>query len=191
MGNSAGYDTNGKEDYSHKVVFTLDYSDVEMKMREARDLIGIFGRDLKASMDGINRSGRFITADSDFSNAYDIQATIELPGGPGTDADMAKIGEYFAAESKATIKKYIGGRVDTGRMKGSVYGRTIKRKGRVTAQAGWLDLWFKYFGFQEEGTIHVSPMRSMLRTYLEMAPFVQKYMSQYIRSYTKGEGYKG
>lgn len=47
----------------------------------------------------------------------------------------------------------IGGRIETGTMKGSVKGRTDRSSqyGEVS-RAGWLDTWYKYFGFQEEGT---------------------------------------
>lgn len=191
MGYSSGYDTVGRENFAHKVVFTLDYSDTEIKMKEARKLLSDFGREVKDSLTGVKTSHGMILADSKFGKYIETENVIQMPDGEGIAKDMASLGEQFAAESKASIKKYIGRRVDTGRMKGSVYGRTTKRKGVVVAQAGWLDLWFKYFAYQEEGTKRINPMHSILRAYLENAPWVQKSMAQYLRDFTKGEGYKG
>lgn len=189
-GRGAGYDTTGREKFSHKVEFSIDYSDVELGKREAMRLLQDFKKELNLSMDGIKTSGSFVYADSDFSNAYDMSKTVEVISDKILEKDVYTFAKEIAAESKDTIKKYIGGRVDTGRMKGSVYGRTRKEKGRVVAEAGWLDLWYKYFGFQEDGTQKISPMRSMLRTYLELAPWVQKSMSEYMRNFVKGKGYK-
>ena len=191
MGYSSGYDVNGREDFDHKVVFTIDYSDAELKLKDARALIADFGREIKGAMKGVNVSSGTIMAKSDFSKYIDVEQLIQIPDGEGIADDMYKLGQYFSSESKDSIKRYIGSRVDTGRMKASVYGRTSKRKGVVVAQAGWLDLWFKYFGYQEEGTKRIRPMHAILRTYLEVAPTVQSLMSNYLRTFTKGKGYKG
>lgn len=189
MGYGAGYDTVGREKFSHKVEFSIDYSDVELGKKEAEMLLRGFKKELSNSMRGIKTSNGFVYADSDFSDAYDMSATIELISDKVLERDAYIIAKDIAAESKDTIKKYIGSRVDTGRMKGSVYGRTRKEKGRIVAEAGWLDLWYKYFGFQEDGTQSISPMRSMLRTYLEVAPEVQKTFSWYLRDFVRGKGY--
>lgn len=191
MGYSSGYDTKGREDFDHKVVFTIDYSDAELKLKDARALIGDFGREIKDSMRGVKTSSGTIMADSNFGKYINLEQTVQMPDGKGIAEDMYTLGQYVSSESKDSIKRYIGSRVDTGRMKASIYGRTTKRKGMVVAQAGWLDLWFKYFAYQEEGTKKVRPMHAILRTYLEVAPTVQSLMSNYLRNFSKGEGYKG
>lgn len=191
MGYSSGYDINGREDFDHKVVFTIDYSDAELKIKDAQKLLADFGREIKGAMKGIKVSSGTIMADSNFNKYTEVEQLIQLPDGEGIATDVYTLGQYFSSESKDSIKRYIGSRVDTGRMKASVYGRTTKRKGVVVAQAGWLDLWFKYFGYQEEGTKRIRPMHAIMRTYLETAPVVQSLMSNYLRNFTKGKGYKG
>lgn len=188
MGYSSGYDTVGREKYDYKVTFNFDYSDAELGVQKARALIAAFGKEIKSNMSTIKASNGFIFADSDFKSGSD--ATIKLVSDKALEKDVYEMGKMVSDESKSTMQKYIGSRVDTGRMKGSVYGRTTKRKGHVKAEAGWLDLWFKYFGYQEEGTKRISPMHSVLRTYLEVAPWVQQGVSQYIRNFVRGKGLK-
>lgn len=188
MGYGSGYDTVGREKYDHKVTFTFDYSDVNIGVQKARDLIGDFGKQIKDEMKGIKSSNGFIFADSNFKNYPN--ATIQIMSDKVLAADMYALGKETSLEAKSVMKKYIGSRVDSGRMKASVYNKTTRNKDRVVAEAGWLDLWFKYFGYQEEGTRFVSPMHSVLRTYLEIAPQVQKSVSWYIRNFIKGKGIK-
>jgi hypothetical protein len=185
---STGYETEGREKYDYKVTFNFDYSDVNVSAEKARRLIEEFGKQIKSEMKGVKSSNGFIFADSDFRN-YST-ATIKLMSDSALARDMYALGKEVSAESKNVMKKYIGSRVDTGRMKGSVYNSTKQSKGRVVAEAGWLDLWYRYFGYQEEGTRYVSPMHSVLRTYLEVAPQVQKSVSWYIRNFVKGKGIK-
>lgn len=192
-----GYETEGREYYDHKVSIIYDYSDVEVNARSARQAMSDFSYELHTAMKGIksNKNG-FIFADSDLPSIATIdgalQKTIKVYADDKQISDnMIEIAKTTAAESKDTIKKYIGGRVLTGTMKRSVYGRIKKRKGFVTAEAGWLDLWYKYFAFQEEGTSQVRPMHAIMRTYLEIGPWVQKGVAKYLRGYTRGEGFKG
>lgn len=193
-GGRDGYDTTSKNTFDHEVSFTLDYSDMELGIKDARDMVADFGKEIKASMVGIKtpKGSNFVYANSDFKNAYTAtSAELLFPRIVTIDKDMNALGQAIAAEAKTSIKKYIGSRVDTGTMKGSVFGRTKRSKGKVVARAGWLDLWYKYFGYQEEGTSTISPMHSILRTYLELAPEVQKISSEYIRKSTKSGGFKG
>lgn len=192
-----GYETEGREYYDHKISITYDYSDVEVNSRLARKAMSDFSYELYNAMKGIKSSkDGFIFADSTLPSIATIdgalQKTIQVyADDKQIGDDMIKIAKYTSAESKDTIKKYIGGRVQTGTMKRSVYGRIKKRKGSVTAEAGWLDLWYKYFAFQEEGTSQVRPMHAIMRTYLEIGPWIQKGIAKYLRSYTRGEGLKG
>jgi hypothetical protein len=57
-------------------------------------------------------------------------------------------------------------RYKTGRMRGAIRSFTGKNQYIQYSQTGWTDIWYKYFGFQEEGTITgISPMRALNRTY--------------------------
>lgn len=185
---SSGYETQGREKYDHKVTFNFDYSEVGIGVQKARTMIEGFSKELKSEMKGIKSSNGFIFADSDFRN-YST-ATLKLMSDSALARDMYALGKETSLEAKSVMKKYIGSRVDTGRMKGSVYNKTTQNKSRVVAEAGWLDLWYRYFGYQEEGTKFISPMHSVLRTYLEVAPQVQKSVSWYIRNFIKGKGIK-
>lgn len=188
-----GYDTTSKDTFDNQVVFTFDYSDLEVGMKEARNMIADFGKELRDSMQGVNteKGTYFVYAKSDFKKSYTTtSADLILPKVTDMDKLIYQVGKNVSALSKDTIKKYIGSRVETGDMKGSIYGRTTKSKGKVVSRAGWLDLWYKYFGYQEEGTKQISPMHSILRTYLEVAPQVQRAMSEFVRKSTKGGGLK-
>lgn len=44
-------------------------------------------------------------------------------------------------------------RKDTGRMRKAIRGRTTSTPDAHISEVGWLDIWYKYFGFQEEGTM--------------------------------------
>jgi hypothetical protein len=50
---------------------------------------------------------------------------------------------------------------------------------------GWTELWYKYFGFQENGTKNINPMRSVLRTYMEMLPRFRDFASKFIINYRR------
>lgn len=185
---SSGYETEGREKYDHKVTFNFDYSDVTVGVQRARNMIEEFGKEIKNEMKGVKSSNGFIFADSDFRNY--ANATLTLMSDKALARDMYALGKETSLEAKSVMKKYIGSRVDTGRMKGSVYNTTTQSRSRVVAEAGWLDLWYRYFGYQEEGTRFISPMHSVLRTYLEIAPQVQRSVSWYIRNFIKGKGIK-
>lgn len=177
-----GYETTGRERFDNSVEFSFDYSDIEGKAAQVRSQLA----ELDAAFKNIAKSK---------SNLVKVRniGTMELPINsiPNSDriaADMNKFATIVASDSKSAIKKHIGDRIDTGRMIGSVYGRTTKTAGKVTARAGWLDQWYKYFGFQENGTVHVSPMRAILRTFLEISPEITKSMQYYIKNYSNKAG---
>lgn len=77
----------------------------------------------------------------------------------------------------------IGGRIETGEMKGSVRGRTdATSQYAEVSRAGWLDNWYKYFGFQEEGTsTGIRPMNAVLKTVTAGRIFALKELSKMAR----------
>jgi hypothetical protein len=192
-----GYETQDKEQFDYQVEFNFDFSDVSVKTRQAKKLIGELDYQLYKELKNIkvDKSSGFVFAKevtaTNPASRGSISTKIKVFSDEGIlEKDMQAFGVATSAEAKETIKKYIGSRIETGRMKESVYGRTKVRKGFVSATAGWLDLWYKYFGFQENGTFQIRPMHSMLRTYLELAPQVQKGVATYLRNYVRGSGYK-
>lgn len=106
----------------------------------------------------------------------------------------------LATETTAVMKNEmllgIGGRIVTNTMKGNVRGRTDR--GTATTEisrAGWLDLWYKYFGFQEEGTsTGIKPMQSVLRATVKGRIYAAKglaKLSRDLRSAGKGSVRRG
>jgi hypothetical protein len=189
--------TEGKEGFDHEVSFTFDYSDIDVKTRQVKKELSDFGDEVYRFMKGmdVDKSSGFIFPNLDKMYSTTLNGSINkaltiLPDGKQIGNDMNVFAVAVSAESKETMKKYIGSRVDTGLMKASVYGRTERRAKKITSRAGWLDTWHKYFGFQEDGTYQIRPMHSVMRTYLEMAPWVQKSLNEYFRSYTRSGGYK-
>ena len=194
---SEGMSTDGKDDFDHEVSFTFDYSDLDAKTRQVKEELSDFGFEVAQTMKNmkVDKSTGFIFPNLDKMYSASINGTINkmltiLPDGDQVGKDMNSFAVEVAAEAKTTMKKYIGSRVDTGLMKGSVYGRTERRAKKFIARAGWLDAWYKYFGFQEDGTYQIRPMHSVMRTYLELAPWVQKNLNYYFRNYTRSGGYK-
>jgi len=142
-----------------------------------------------------DKNSGFIFPNVDKISSSSVNGSIKknislLPDGDQIGKDMNKFAILISSMSKETMIKYIGSRVDTGLMKGSVRGRTDKRAKKVISRAGWIDRWHKYFGFQEDGTRKISPMHSVMRTYLEMAPIVQRELNDYFRNYTRKGGFK-
>ena len=203
-----GYETKGKENFDHMVEFVFDYSKLGPTTRTVRKELSDFGYEIYKAMKPlkIDKSSGFIYSKGIQGNSKAVNGklakTVNLVPDPEFLAnDMSTFAKAMASESKATMKKYIGSRVDTTRMKSSVYGRVKKQKNKLTIQVGWLDLWYKYFGFQEKGfrvgggaktgnPYKVPGMRAVLRTYLEMAPEVQKGFNWYFRNYTRKAGRK-
>lgn len=90
----------------------------------------------------------------------------------------------------------VGGRIVTNTMKGNVKGRTDRTSAtREVSRVGWLDLWYKYFGFQEEGTsTGIKPMNSILRATVKGRLFAARglaKLSRDLRSAGKGSVRRG
>ncbi len=177
-----GYETTGRERFDNSIEFSFDYSDINAKASLIRRELAELDESFKAIA---KKKSNIVSV----RNIGTMQLPIEsIPNSDRIASDMNKFATIVAADSKRVIKKYIGDRIDTGRMIGSVYGRTTKTAGKVTARAGWLDQWYKYFGFQENGTVHVSPMRAILRTFLEVSPEITKSMQYYLKNYSNKAG---
>lgn len=89
---------------------------------------------------------------------------------------------------KEEMLRGIGGRIETRTMKDSVRSKTERSSAqREVSRVGWLDLWYKYFGFQEEGTsTGIKPMRSILRATVRGRIFAAKELSKMARDLRSG-----
>jgi hypothetical protein len=191
-----GYSTDGKENFDAVVQFNFDYSDVDATVREVKKEVEDLGYELKQTfkalgLSGSGRGGKGFYVSPKAAASFDrvetglLDSTFKvLPDGDRIRNALQPALQDLGKDGKATMQKYAN-RIDTGLMRGSIKYSTRKYKTKYTVNIGWTELWYKYFGFQENGTKSIPPMRSVLRTYLELTPRVQNFMSRFIRSYTR------
>lgn len=177
-----GFETSGRNNFDHKLQFTFDYSDFDKKANEVNKELANFNRTIKDlfSQSGIKTSGPISMSaaskayagheqGSKIGTSYDI-----IPGGAKIAELLKDELEAIGTEGADTMKKYVN-RIDTGRMNERVTYKVTNSKNKSTVSIGWIGLWYKYFGFQENGTSRgIKPMHSIVRTYLEMVPKVTK-----------------
>lgn len=191
---SAGYHTEPRDSFDNVIEIAFDFSDINVKSQRVRKELSDFSYELYRIMRNldVDQKSGFIYPSKKLRQVRTLGSLDKvfklLPDAERLGPDMLALAKITADEGKGTMKKYIGGRVETGRMIGSVYGRTYKQKNAVLVRIGWLDLWYKYFGFQENGTNKIRPMRAVLRTFLEIAPEVRKSLDLYFRNYSGSAG---
>jgi DNA-directed RNA polymerase beta' subunit len=191
-----GYETDGKEGFDNVVEFRFDYSNVDNTVREVKKQLSDLSYDIHKTFKGMSiqstktANKQFTispkaTADLDRTDAGIMRMNIAMLGdGERIANSLAPAMRQIGEEGKQTMKKYAN-RIDTGRMNESIYYSTRKLKGSYVVRIGWTKLWFKYFGFQENGTENIRPMRSVFRTFLEMQPRVSAFANKFIRSYSR------
>lgn len=198
MGYGAAYDTSGKDQFDSVVEFVFDYSDLDKASRQVKKELSDFSYEISKAFGGTTKSrGKrdnlfyltnkqiepFISDSKNPSESFNL-----LPDGVQMTLALKDGMQQMGREGADTMRKYVN-RIDTGRMKASVTYNTRSRSNKYVVRIGWTQLWYKYFGFQENGTqTGIRPMHSILRTYIEMLPRVQNYMSRFTRSYTRGTG---
>jgi hypothetical protein len=192
----AGYETSGKEGFDNVLEFRFDYSNLDNGAREVRRELSNIGYEIHRTFKqaGIPRTRSAnkqftispkLSAGLDQSDAGIVRMFIPvLPDGKRISDALAPAMGQIGEEGKQTMKKYAN-RVDTGLMQGSIYYRTRRLAKSYVVRIGWTDLWYKYFGFQENGTKSIRPMRSVLRTFLEMQPRVVSFADRFIRSFRR------
>lgn len=192
----AGYETSGKNEFDHALEFRFDYSNLDNGVREVRKQLSDIGYELhntfKKSGIPVTRSANRqftispkLSAGLDQSDAGIMKMVLPvLPDGKRIADALAPAMGQIGEEGKQTMKKYAN-RVDTGLMQGSIYYRTRRLAKSYVVRIGWTDLWYKYFGFQENGTKSIRPMRSVLRTFLEMQPRVVTFANKFIASFRR------
>lgn len=197
--NSPGFETEGKDQFDHKIRIVFDYSDLNSTVRDVEKQFSDFSYDMKKIFDAIEiprgkgnsnllyvEPGSFL--DYDLSREGVLDEVFKLVPDGTRVRDALKPGmQGIGADGKNTMRKYVN-RIETGRMKSSIKYSTRGDKKRYIIEIGWIDLWYKYFGFQENGFNNVPPMRSLMRTYVELLPRIQNYLSRFMRAYTSKEG---
>nr|DAW17370.1 MAG TPA: hypothetical protein [Caudoviricetes sp.] len=196
--NSPGFETDGKDGFEHKIRIVIDYSNADSTVREVEKIFSDFSYDLKTIFKSIDiptgktdnlfyvNPGPMLNYDISRDGVLDELIRV-VPDGERTRAALRSGVQQIGADGKATMQKYVN-RIETGRMKESIKYATRGDKKKYIIDIGWTELWYKYFGFQEMGFKNVPPMRSLMRTYAELLPRTQKYLSRFMRTYTKKEG---
>jgi hypothetical protein len=190
-GKRVGYETTGKDDFDTQIDISFDFSDFSVKTREAKAGLSDLAYELHKSLGGTGRSNReygFISPKSVSRKQIEsvISRTIKLPNDAEIYQDINEFAKNLSGLGKNVMSNYAN-REDTSLMRNSIYGTTKGTKYRITSSIGWTRLWYKYFGFQENGTRTIKPMRSVLRTYLDITPDVQKDISLYMRNFVSGK----
>lgn len=196
MGYGAGYDTANKENFDTQVEFVFDYSDLDRTSRQVKKELSDFSYELSKAFNATKNSrGKkdnlfyltnkqikpFITDSKNPSEQFNL-----MPDGTQMTLALKDGMQAMGREGANTMRKYVN-RIETGRMKGSITYNTRSYSNKYVVRIGWTQLWYKYFGFQENGTrTGIRPMHSVVRTYIEMLPRVQNYMSRFTRGYTSG-----
>ena len=191
-----GYETDDRADFDNVVEFRFDYSDVDNTVREVRKQLSDLGYEIhktfKAMSIPTSRAGNKnftisakISAELGRSDAgimrYDIAM---LADGERIANALAPGITQIGQDGKATMKKYAN-RIDTGLMNSKIFYTTRRLKNSYIVRIGWTELWYKYFGFQENGTKSINPMRSVLRTYMELLPRVRDFATKFIANYKR------
>ena len=189
-----GYSTDGKDNFDTSVEFNFDYSNVDTTVRQVKKELSDLGFKIdktfsNAGIPKVKAGGMFDISPKaktvSRSQAGAFSRTIEmLPDGKRMTDSLAPAMKQIGLEGKSTMKRYAN-RIKSGTMNRSIIYRTDKGKDSYSVKIGWLELWYKYFGFQENGTRNIPAMRSAYRTYLEMLPRVRDFASKFIRSYTR------
>lgn len=189
-----GYETTGKEDFDHTVEFIFNYSNLDTTARQVKNEI----IELNNAIYQLQKLGG--KAPKSSNQLIDISPAaaaniIKVTGTGGTQYEFAMLADgkrladmirpqaqEIGKTGKALMRQYAN-RVDTGLMRNSIRYATRITDKKTSIKIGWTQLWYKYFGFQENGTRYVTPMHSVMRTFIQMIPHVEKYVSRLMRNY--------
>lgn len=191
-----GYETGDKDKFDYQVEFVFNYSDLDKASRKVKEELSDFSYELSKAFKATGNSrGKknnlfyltnkqiepFLGQGKNPSEQFNL-----LPDGVQMTLALKDGMQGMGREGANTMRKYVN-RIETGRMKNSITYNTRSYGNKYVVRIGWTQLWYKYFGFQENGTSRgIRPMHSIIRTYIEMLPRVQNYMSRFTRSYTSG-----
>jgi len=189
MAGRDGYSTSRNKrsggPFRSEAVVRFNYRDFDRSLDQANKYYANMVRSLKNdSKIQVSRG----TAETDLAVVKEWRKTIKY--------GVRSLAVDTTAYMKQEMLRGIGGRIVTGTMRDSVRGRTDPSSAsREVSRVGWLDIWYKYFGFQEEGTdTGIKAMRSVLRAGVKGRLFAAKglaKLSRDLRSAGKGSVRRG
>lgn len=166
---------------------------------------GMFRYEASVSFDYTNFDGGMVQARKSFANmAKELNSNKNIVFNKGVSSQVFEvpeqmrksvkwrvnnIGKNTSSVMKSAMLDKIGGRIETGTMKSSIYGRTERPYATlVVSRAGWLDLFYKYFGFQEEGTsTGIKPMRAIQKGTIVGRNYAARELSKMARELRRGK----
>lgn len=206
-----GYETGGREKFDHKITIEFDYSQLDFSSRDVKQAVSDFSKYV-SELDkkyGIRKASTKI--------GFDVSpAAGSAVAGQGRRGDRTRLAFPLLADGlriQQVLKDQVGAigqdgkkimtgyvnRKETGRMRESIRYNARARGNKYVINIGWTELWYKYFGFQENGFYaggatqtgpvkKIPGMHSVIRTYMQMLPKIQNYTSRLYREYTRGDG---
>lgn len=179
--------SKGKSGFKYKIDVNFQFDKVEKSLRSVRkDIVKLNDNAFKMQKE-LNKTNKGFGVYIDPIKGKEIPSkpiNFKLPKGgaelsSSTDDTLKKIG----TRGRDIMKKYM--RVDTGEMKSQVrYMQRRRGKGASQVQIGWIRTFYRYFGWQEEGTkTGIKPMNAIGRTWAELTPYANKEFSKFTRKY--------
>lgn len=164
--------------FRHEARVEIDYIHFNKGMDNARKIYADMTRQLKSNK-GITFKGGVSTEEFKVAEQWKKQIKWRVNS----------IAKNTSSIMKTAMLEKVGGRIETGLMKSSIYGRTERPNAyKVVARAGWLDLFYKYFGFQEEGTsTGIRPMRAIQKGTIVGRNYASKELSKMARDLRRGK----
>ncbi len=185
------YSSAGKEDFAHKITIRFDFKNYERSIREMRrsnQALNKSTRELAKKLKktdqgyGIYIPSGAVSNRAGFGNEL---ITFELPGASELSSELAPFLSEIGEMGKDIMKNKYATRVETGLMNSEIrYKQDRPGNNYAQVEIGWLRRWHRYFGFQEEGAGNIPPMRSILRTSMELQgkdEEIKKVYSRYFR----------
>lgn len=199
-----GYETSNRETFDTQVTIEFDYSQLDFSSRDVKQAVSDFSKYVREldKKHGIRKAGTNIAFDVSPGAASAVassgqqgdRSTLSFP----LLADGLRIQQVLKDQVGAIgqdgrkIMRGYANRRETGRMNESIRYNARARGNKYVINIGWTELWYKYFGFQENGTLNgvggIKPMHSVIRTYMQMLPKIQNYTSRLYREYVRGDG---
>ena len=185
------YSTSGKEGFTNKLVVRFDFRDYDRSIREMRRSIketNQAARELTKKLNKTNKGfGVYISATqvADRAGFGNELITFNLPGADQFSSELAPFLTDIGEMGKKIMLKYAT-RVETKLMRKSI-GYMQRRPGTGYAQVeiGWVRRWHRYFGFQEDGAGNIPPMRSIIRTSVELQAQKEQVNQMYSKYFRK------
>ena len=191
------YSSADKQDFAHKIVVRFDFRDYGKSIREVRRSVQEMNkaaRELTKKLNktdkghGIYIDARQVSNRSGFGNEL---INFELPSEEELSSSLAPFLSEVGQKGKEIMLKY-SNRKDTGLLRKSI-GYMQRRAGNGYAQVeiGWVRTWYKYFGWQEEGTSSIPAMNAILRTSSELQASSSGLQQSYSKHFRKAFLEKG